>query len=104
MKFLEVLVVINLCAIGSVHGQLNGSLVELAGHFGAPVSEATGQAFGSRECVFQYKGWEVHAYLLDGRCEQVTYIKKGTSGEPASTAVFKTARWKALEASLLGAR
>lgn len=104
MKFLEVLIVLNLCAIGSVHGQLNGSLAELEEHFGVPLSESQDQAFGSREWVFEYKGWEVHAYLLEGRCEQLTYVKKGNSGEPTSTAVFKSARWKALEARLLGAR
>lgn len=75
MKLFEVLVVLNLCALASVHGQLNASRLELTQRFGQPTREKGNQAFGSSESVFLNEGWVIRASMLDDRCQVISYLK-----------------------------
>jgi hypothetical protein len=101
VKFFALLFVLNVCALSTALGHLNELKADLIEQFGAPVLEQDNRAFGSQECVFEKGEWEIHAFLLDGRCHMISYIKKG-GGEPGATAVFKTERWKMLEGRPLG--
>lgn len=103
MKFWEVFFILNLCALSTALGNLNDSKPALIDRLGAPVLEKTHQTFGSQQCVFQKGEWEVHAYLIDGFCHMISYVKKvdGVAAS-AATAVFKTGYWKMLEGQPLG--
>jgi restriction system protein len=75
MKFFEVLVVLNLCAIANLHGQLNASSSELVERFGQPTSKKGNQTFGSTEFVFLSEGWVIRASLLDDRCHMISHLR-----------------------------
>jgi hypothetical protein len=102
VKFFALLFLLNVCALSTALGHLNDLKADLIDRFGVPVLEQNNRAFGSQECVFQKGEWEVHAFLLDGRCQMIRYVKKGDGGESGATAVFKTERWKMLEGQPLG--
>lgn len=103
VKLFVILLALNLCAVTCLFGHLNDTKTELVERFGPPALEQTNQAFGSLECVFQKGGWEIHAFLLEGRCHMLFYTQKGEgNADPKPTARFKTAYWKMLEGLPLG--
>lgn len=75
MKCFKVLAVLNLCAIASVQGHLNASRLDLTEQFGEPSTEKRDQIFGSTEYTFRGDGWGIRAWMLDGRCHMVSYMR-----------------------------
>lgn len=102
MKLMEVLVVLTFCGLSSAFGHLNDTRPQLIDRFGAPALEKANQAYGSLECIFQKGEWEVHAFLIDGRCHMLSFLKKAEGPGARATAVFKTGYWKMLEGQPLG--
>jgi hypothetical protein len=75
MKLLGIFVVCALFSTVSSYGRLNESQLELSQRFGQQQSEKTNQAFGSTECTFKHDGWLIQAWIINGACHQITYMK-----------------------------
>lgn len=65
--------------------------------FGEPSAECSNQVFGSQECFFRSDGWDVRAFLLDGRCHAISYLKPGDRRQRTAKAMLKSEQWLELE-------
>ncbi len=77
MKASLLIIFLALWSFHCADARLADGYSDLVQRFGKPDSAAKPGDYGSHLLRFQKDGWIIQTWLIDGRCDQITYMKAG---------------------------